>query len=277
MKIGYLGPAGTFSHEALLLTRGLKKEVFIPFPTEQEVILAVEKGKVKKGIVPIENSIEGTVNVTLDMLVFEANLVIEREIIAPVSHNLLTHPRASKKDISLIISHPQAAAQCRKYLLKNFPKAPIEAANSTAEAVKIAAGRGKEAAAIGTKLAAKLYKMKILASDIEDFKDNQTRFVLVGKEKAKRTGHDKTSVACFIHQDRPGSLLQILQEFAYRFINLTKIQSRPTKKALGDYYFWIDMEGHIDDAIVKETINCLKCKLRAVKVLGSYPRANNSS
>ncbi|MDP3013064.1 MAG: prephenate dehydratase, partial [Candidatus Subteraquimicrobiales bacterium] len=179
------------------------------------------------------------------------------------------------KDIKMIISHPQATAQCRRYLAQKLSGVVIEAANSTAEAVrKVSLQKDKGIAAIGTRLAAELYGLEIVASNIEDFKDNLTRFVLVGRKATKRTGKDKTSIVCFIYADRPGSLLQILQEFAYRHINLTKIQSRPTKKALGEYCFWIDMEGHIEDEAVASAIKCLKCKTREVKMLGSYPKAD---
>ncbi|MDI6822601.1 MAG: prephenate dehydratase [Actinomycetota bacterium] len=274
VKIGYLGPQGTFTEEALLWAMQVDEKNLVPYPTEQEVIFAVDRGKVDKGIVPIENSIEGSVNVTLDTLTFGANLVIEREIIVPVRHNLIARPKVKLKDISLVISHPQAAAQCRNYLVKNLPNVPVVAANSTAEAVKKVAEQEGPMAAIGTHLAARIYNLNILESDIQDFKDNKTRFVLVGKDPTPRTGNDKTSVVCFIYEDRPGSLLQILQEFAYRYINLTKIQSRPTKKALGDYCFWIDMEGHLEDEVIASALKCLKCKIRDVKILGSYPRAD---
>ncbi|MEW6189598.1 MAG: prephenate dehydratase [Actinomycetota bacterium] len=274
VKMGYLGPQGTFTEEALLSAIQVDEKDLVPYPTEQEVIFAVDRGEVDKGIVPIENSIEGSVNVTLDTLTFGANLVIEREIIVPVRHNLIARPRVKLKDISLVISHPQATAQCRNYLVKNLPNVPVIAANSTAEAVKKVAEQEGSMAAIGTHLAARIYNLNILESDIQDFKDNKTRFVLVGKDPAPRTGNDKTSVVCFIYEDRPGSLLQILQEFAYRYINLTKIQSRPTKKALGDYCFWIDMEGHLEDEVIASALKCLKCKIRDVKILGSYPRAD---
>ncbi len=274
-RIGFLGPQGTFTEEALLSNFDIKEKELVSCPTEQEVISAVEKGEVNLGIVPIENSIEGVVNATLDTLTFEANLLIEQEIIAPVHHNLIAHKGTKLKDIKMIISHPQATAQCRKYLAKKLPNVVVEAANSTAESVKKVAERGNhKAAAIGTKLAAELYGLEVIDTNIEDFKGNQTRFVIVGRKPVERTGKDKTSIVCFIYQDRPGSLLQILQEFAYRNINLTKIQSRPTKKALGEYCFWIDMEGHIKDEAVASAIKCLKCKIREVKILGSYPRAD---
>ena len=272
MKVGYLGPQGTFSEEAILSLKSFKEEELIPLATEQDVLRETDKGRVSKGIVPIENSIEGTVNVTLDTLTFETNLLIEREIVTPVKHNLLAPPHLGLTDIARIISHPQATAQCRKFLSKNFPSVAIEAANSTAEAARKAA-KSQDAAAIGTALAAKLYNLRVLASKIQDYKDNQTRFVLVGREAVPPTGRDKTSVVCFIYEDRPGSLLEILQEFAKRDINLTKIQSRPTKESLGEYYFWIDMEGHIEDKQVGAALAVLQEKIRNIKMLGSYPRA----
>lgn len=271
-KYGFLGPRGTFSEEAILQALKIKDNNLVSFPSSQAVIKAVDAGKISRGIVPVENSIEGSVNVTLDTLVFDSKVLIQKEIVSNIHHNLIVPYKRGLKDIKKIYSHPQAAAQCRKYLKKKFPNAKVIAASSTAEAVKLVKEE-PNSAAIGTRLAARLYKLKVLESNIEDFGDNKTRFVLIGKSKAKRTGRDKTSIACFIQQDKPGSLLQILQEFAFRNINLTKIQSRPTKKALGQYYFWIDLEGHIQDALIKEAMECLKCKLRDVRFLGSYPRS----
>lgn len=271
-KIGFLGPRGTFSEEAILSELAITEKELISYPSAVEVLQAVNERKVTKGIVPLENSIEGSVNVCLDTLAFDVNLLIEKEIISAIHHNLIIHKGANLTVIDKAISHPQARAQCRRWLSKNLPGVPVIAANSTAEAVKIAASSGKNVAAIGTRLAAKLYGMKVFERQIEDFEENKTRFALVGRQKVERTGKDKTSIACFIYEDKPGSLLQILQEFAFRNINLTKIQSRPTKKALGEYYFWIDMEGHISDEPVKEAVKCLSCKLRTVKFLGSYPR-----
>jgi len=273
-RIGFLGPKGTFTEEALLnlIDTGHKFNL-VPFNSIQEVIAGVESGKVDKGFVAIENSIEGSVNTTLDMLTFEAGILIEREVIAAISHNLISRSDLTKDKVKLIISHPQATAQCRKYLARNFSHARIGAANSTAEAARLVAGTMEDAAAIGTLLAAEIYELKVLDKNIQDFADNQTRFVLLGRERSARTGRDKTSLVCFIKQDRPGSLLGILQEFAKREINLTKIQSRPTRKALGEYYFFIDAEGHIEDARIAETMAILRRNLREVKLLGSYPRA----
>ncbi len=272
--IGFLGPPGTFTEEALRSTTDVENMELVPFASIQEVIAAVERHDADTGIVAIENSIEGSVNTTLDMLAFEANLLIAKESICAVSHSLIGLSGAKKDQAKNIISHPQATAQCRGYIMREFPGINIEAANSTAEAVKIVADRGgKETLAIGTTLAAKLYGLRVMEKKIQDFADNETRFVVVGHEMSPRTGHDKTSIVCFIHEDRPGTLLQILQEFAFRSINLTKIQSRPTRKALGEYCFFLDVEGHIEDTNVSEALKCLKCKIRQVKVLGSYKRA----
>ncbi|MFQ5574727.1 MAG: prephenate dehydratase [Terriglobia bacterium] len=272
MKIGYLGPRGTFTEEAVRTVEALKNNEFVPLPTEEDVIRHTDSGRVAKGVIPIENSIEGTVNVTLDGLAFEAGLLIEREIIVAVEHNLLITPGTPVDSIKSIISHPQATAQCRKFLSTNFPRATVEAANSTADAARMAAEAGPAKAAIGTALAAEIYGLAVAKSRIQDYRENRTRFVVVGKDSAEPTGYDKTSLACFIYEDRPGSLLQILTEFADRSINLTKIQSRPTKKSLGDYYFWIDLEGHVSDAQVGEALTALEKKILNVKLLGSYPR-----
>ncbi|MBE0447346.1 MAG: prephenate dehydratase [Actinobacteria bacterium] len=273
-RVGFLGPSGTYTEEALLKLLPVDDGDLVPYPTEADVIMAVERGEVGRGMVPIENSIEGSVNVTLDVLAFEVDLFIEREIVIPISHNLVAKPGVKLENITTITSHPQALAQCRNYITDKLPGVNIELASSTAGAVKLVSEQNGALAAIGPRLAAQMYGLNILDADIEDFEENQTRFVLVGKEPTPRTGHDKTSIICFIFEDRPGSLLQILQEFAYRHINLTKIQSRPTKKALGDYCFFIDLLGHVEDEAVASALKCLRCKIREVKILGSYPMAN---
>ncbi len=278
MKVAYLGPEGTFTEEAALgflkeLGLGGSEVELVGYPTEHEAIDAAAAGEADKAVVPIENSVEGTVNATLDALAFETDLVIERELVMPIRHALIIAPKADLKKIRAIVSHPQATAQCRKYLTTQFPKVPVIAANSTAEAVSQAA-KDPTLAAVGTKLAAELYGAIFAEVNIEDYPDNKTRFVLLGRDPSAPSGNDKTSLVCFIQKDQPGSLLQILQEFAFRYINLTKIQSRPTKKALGEYYFFIDLEGHKDDDNVVAALKCLTCKLRAVKILGSYPMAD---
>ncbi len=273
-KIGFLGPWGTYTQEALVKLLPINEEDLVPYTTEADVIKAVERGEVAKGMVPIENSIEGSVRVTLDVLAFEANLFIEKEIVIPINHSLMARPGVRLEEITTVISHPQSLAQCRGYLSEKLPGVKVEIASSNAGAAKIVSENSGKLAAIGPSLAAEIYGLDVLDSSIQDFEDNQTRFVLVGKEPPGRTGHDKTSIVCFIYEDRPGSLLLILQEFAYRYINLTKISSRPTKKALGDYCFFIDLEGHVDDEVVASVIKCLRCKIREVKILGSYPAAN---
>ncbi len=276
-KLGFLGPRGTFTEEAALSTMGVGEADMVPYSTEAEVILAAERDEVDRGIVPIENSIEGGVNATMDVLTFETHdLRIEREIVAPVRHHLLARPGVAMADVREIVSHPQATAQCRRYLAEKLPGVQVRAAYSTADAAQQVAEADGGRAAIGTALAGRLYGLETLDQDIEDYEDNKTRFVVVGKDRPAPTGHDKTSLVCFIYEDRPGSLLMILQEFAFRYINLTKIQSRPTKKALGDYCFWIDFEGHADDETAADALKCLQCKLREVKVLGSYPMADDS-
>jgi prephenate dehydratase len=229
--------------------------------------------------VPIENSIEGSVNVTLDALAFDATAVtIQREIVLPVRHALLARVGVSVGDVVVVVSHPHATAQCRKFLAENLPDAEVRAANSTAEAARIVSERGpiEPWAAIGTQLASTLYGLEVLAPDIEDRRENSTRFVLVGRDAVPPTGADKTSVVCFIEKDRPGALLAILHEFSDRGINLTKLESRPTKERLGEYCFFIDVEGHAADTNVGHALAGLRTKILDVKVMGSYPRAERA-
>jgi prephenate dehydratase len=272
-SIGYLGPRGTFTQEALEANLPNDFDEQVPYTTVPEVLAAVQSGEVDTGIVPIENSIEGSVRITIDTLAFETDLVIEREITHQIRHRLVARPGVSRDDIREIVSHPQATAQCRGFLSRWFPQAPIIAANSTAEAAIVVSQSAEPRAAIATELAAAIYGLEVLDRDIEDYATNVTRFVVVGKQKAPRSGADKTSIVCFIRENRPGSLLEILQEFASRGINLTKIESRPTKKVLGEYYFFVDIEGHVEDPKVADAIGSLASKLRELKLLGSYPAA----
>jgi len=270
-RYAFLGPEGTYSEEALL-SLSLPGAEPVACATIGEVFLAVESGKADAGVVPIENSVEGSVNATLDALAFDHDLSISREIVLNIHHSLVGAPGLKVADVTEIVGHPQATGQCRKWIARTLPGKPIVAANSNAEAVQIAVA-SPGVAAIGPALAASLYGGEVLVEDVEDFAGNQTRFVMVGRESAERTGKDKTSLALFLRADKPGALLMILSEFAYGDINLTKLQSRPTKRALGDYMFFIDLEGHVDDENVQLALNCLRLKLRTVKVLGSYPRA----
>lgn len=273
--IGYLGPRGTFTQEALHSALAGEYDEEIPYPTIPEVLFAAQSGDVKAGIVPIENSIEGSVNVTLDTLAFETDLVIEREILLPISHRLVARPGVAREEINCIISHPQATSQCRGFLARWFPETQVSAANSTAEAALTVSRSYGPLAAIANELAARVYGLEVLDSDLEDFKGNATRFIVAGKTQAEPTGRDKTSIACFIRENRPGSLLEILQEFASRGINLTKIESRPTKKVMGEYYFFMDVEGHVERPPLSEAIGSLAGRLRELKILGSYEAAGS--
>lgn len=269
--IAFLGPSGTFSEEAL---HSLELPDIHPLPCTSitDVFVAAADGRAELGIVPIENSVEGSVNATLDALAFETELTIQREVVLNVHQELITAPGVALGDITAVTSHPQAIGQCRRWLEANLPGIPVLASNSTAEAVQQAVAH-PGLAAVSTRLAAQLYGGQILQADIEDFPGNQTRFVVMGRGVQMRTGLDKTSLALFLHQDKPGALLMILSEFAYGQINLTKIQSRPTKRALGEYMFYVDFEGYLTDPAVALALDCLRLKLRAVKVLGSYPAA----
>lgn len=273
-RIAFLGPSGTFAEEALLTQPDLAAATRVPMRSVPEVIAAVERGEADLGLVPIENSIEGSVSVTLDTLAFESELLIQREVDLPISLNLCVRPGTTMAEVRTVLSHPHANAQCRQWLARTLPDATVVAANSTAEAAQHVA-RSKRAgqAAIGTAFAAELYGLKLLAREIEDHPENQTRFVVVGSAIPAPTGHDKTSIVCFQREDRPGSLLAILQEFAARAINLTKLESRPTKRSLGDYCFFIDFESHLADELVADCLRTLAAKQAEVKFLGSYPVA----
>jgi prephenate dehydratase len=274
-RIGFLGPAGTFSEQALLSQKDLAEMELVSFTSIPEVLAATESGDLDLGFVPIENSIEGTVNAALDVLALERDLVIQREVVINVQLNLLGLRGASLSDIAAVAGFPVAVAQVRTWLQTNLPGASIVAANSNADAAVVVSERADPSlAAVSTALAAELYGLDVLASDIEDHPENQTRFVVVARSGIPApTGHDKSTIVCFQRADQPGSLLAILQEFAARAVNLTKLESRPTKKGLGHYCFIIDLDGHIADELVADALRDLKSKLADVKFLGSYPAA----
>jgi prephenate dehydratase len=277
LRVGFLGPPGTFTEQALLTQADLAGGELVAMASISDVLAATAEGELDVGFVPIENSIEGTVNVTLDTLAFETELLIQQEVVERIQLNLLAPPGSSLADIKAVISMPHATAQVRGFLGRELPGVETRAANSTAEAAR-SVGSGAEAglAAVGTSLAAEIYGLEVLATDIEDHPENQTRFVSVAREGVRPpSGHDKTTVVCFQHADRPGSLLGILQEFAARAVNLTKLESRPTKRNLGEYCFIIDFEGHIGDELVADCLRDLKAKLADVKFLGSYPAAGD--
>jgi prephenate dehydratase len=274
MRVGFLGPHGTFAEEALLTQPDLSAADQVPLRTVPQVITAVETGEVDVGLVPLENSIEGTVTVTLDTLAFDTELLIQREVDLPISLHLCARPGTKLTNVRTIVSHPNPLGQCRAWLASKLPDVELVAANSTAEAAsQVAAAERADLASIGTKFGAELAGLEVLASEIEDHPENETRFVLVGTGIPAPTGHDKTSIVCFQREDRPGSLLAILQEFAARAINLTKLESRPTKQGLGEYCFFIDFRGHIEDEVVADCLRTLVANQADVKFLGSYPVA----
>lgn len=278
LRVGFLGPEGTFTEQALLSQPDLAAGELMALQTIPDVLLAVERGDVDRGFVGIENSIEGSVTATVDTLAFETSLVIQREVVMGVQMNLLAPSGVGLADVRRVLSIPVAAAQCRGFMQRELPGVGTVAVGSTAEGARLVAGDENDghSAAIAPAVAAKLYGLEVLANDIEDHADNATRFVVVAREGIPTpTGHDKTSIVVFQRTDRPGSLLAILQEFAARSINLTKLESRPTKRALGDYCFVMDLEGHIAEELVADCLRDLKSKVADVKYLGSYPAAGD--
>ena len=275
--LAYLGPAGTFTEQALQSQTDLLDYTLTPTTSILEVLRMVGDGRADFGFVAIENSIEGSVNITQDTLTFDTDLLIQREVVSGIELNLLAPAGVGLGDVEMVMSFPHAIAQCRTWLAKNLPEAATGAANSTADAARqVAEDRPTATAAIATSRAAQAYGLEILVPDIEDHPENQTRFVLVAAEGVPGpSGHDKTSLVVFQDADRPGSLLGILQEFAARSINLTRLESRPTKQGLGNYCFLIDLEGHVADEVVADCLRNLHMKNGRVKFLGSYPAASD--
>ena len=274
-RIAYLGPHGTFTEEALLSQPDLAAGELVTMRSMPEVLAATAAGEVELGFVAIENSIEGTVLMVLDGLVFEHELLIQREVVMNISQNLLGPPGMALADVRRVVSFPDAMAQCRAFFTKELPDVDVVAANSTAEAVRAVGETSADGtAAVGSALAGSLYGLEVLAADVEDRPDNQTRFVVVTTAGVPApTGHDKTSIVCFQREDHPGSLHAMLGQFSARSINLTKLESRPTKHSLGDYCFVIDLEGHVDDEVVADCLRDLHATLAGIKFLGSYPAA----
>jgi prephenate dehydratase len=236
----------------------------------ESAVRAVDDGICDESIVPVENSLEGPVNVVLDTLLDLKSPIIGEEVI-PIKQCLMS--RGELSDIKVIVSLSQPLGQCRRYIHENFPHAEVRTTGSTAHAAKLAQ-EFPEMAAIGCSEAAKLYGLKVLKEGIQDQKLNHTRFIVLGDHKATATGRDKTSLAVYLDRDRPGALYDFLGEFARRSINMTRIESRPSKKVLGDYWFFIDVEGHSEAGALKEAITALRNKSTTLKVLGSYPRSD---
>jgi prephenate dehydratase len=278
VRVGYLGPPGTFCEEALLDLMGFGDDLEeVPIATVVDCFGAVRRGEVPMALVPIENTIEGSVNQTLDQLAL-GGIHVRGEAILPIRHHLIARQAIDPGDITRVLSHPHATAQCQGFLRARAPRAEIVAANSTADAARIVGAGGEPgSAAISTLRAAELYGCEVIARDIADTSDNSTRFVLIGSEPVEAVGPGafRTSIICAPPRDRPGALLAILQEFAMRAVNLSKLESRPTKTELGRYMFFIDIEGSRErDLPVASAITALEEQGTArVTFLGSYPAA----
>ncbi|MEJ2182253.1 MAG: prephenate dehydratase [Nitrospirota bacterium] len=266
LRVAFLGPPATFTHLAGQRHFGSSVH-FVPYGSVKEIFQAVDAGKADFGIVPIENSNEGIVSHTLDMFM-DYDLKIHAEVMLEVSHNLLS--KAGKaEDIKKIYSHPQAAAQCREWLEAHMPGIPVLEASSTSRAAEIAA-ENTDAAAIASELAARMYDLYFVEKHIEDSRKNVTRFLVIAGESPPPTGKDKTSIM-FSVKDRPGALFDILTPYKRAGINLTKIESRPSKRKAWEYIFFVDMEGHVEDERVRRAIEEMKEGCLFLKVLGSYP------
>jgi prephenate dehydratase len=278
-SFAYLGPKGTFTEAAFLQMPIAQDADLIPAESVREALNLVRTGKVFGALVPIENSVEGSVSTTLDELGHGDSLEIIDEIAIPVEFALLAKPGVSISDINRIATHPHAHAQCVDWLHKNTPGVHVLPAMSTAAAAEELSQGANYDAAICSVAAAKHYGLEILAQGIGDSDSAWTRFVLVSKpgHAQPATGNDKTTLSLFIHRNQPGALLNILTEFAVRGIDLSRLESRPTKQQLGDYFFSLDCVGHIDDQDLGDTLIELRKICADVKFLGSYPRHDNAS
>ena len=267
MIIGTLGPEGSYSEKA---SRQWDNNADLKFYDDIfDTVDALLRKEVDCSIVPIENSLEGSITLTLDLLM-EHQLKITGEVVVQIKHCLLSKGKID--DIKIIMSHPQGLSQCRKWIKKNFRGIEIRSDLSTSHAAKLAS-ESREIAAIASEESANMYGLKILDENIQDVKENFTRFIVIGKTTPAPTSNDKTSIIVYLEKNRPGALHEILGEFACRNIDLTKIESRPTKKVLGDYVFYIDIKGHVEDKTIKETLSKIKSKVGMLKILGSYPAA----
>ena len=278
----YLGPAGTFTEAALLGWLAGRAADLLPCTTVDAALHSVRAGDADGAMVPLENSVEGSVSATLDALASGGPLVITAEALVPVSFVVMAAPGTRLHDVQAVTTHPHAEAQCRTWLTEHLPEARLLPAASTAAAAAslVDPTRGAEAglAAIAAPLAAEVYGLEVLAAGVGDNPSAETRFVLVRRPCAPEpaTGSDKTSLVLFIGEDHPGALLEILTEFAVRGVNLTRIESRPTGGGIGDYFFSIDIEGHVDDARVGEAMTGLRRVCAEVRYLGSYPRTDGA-
>jgi prephenate dehydratase len=268
--ISFLGPVGTYTEEAAI--QHDPGADLHPFPTISAAALAVCSGITDEGVVPIENSLEGSVTYTLDLLIGQSELYIYKELVLPIQHFLMAKPGTLVSDIRVVYSHPQALSQCRIYLERFFPLAQLTASLSTIAAVSDMKASPSASAAIAPHRAAELHEVEIIGQNIQDNSANVTRFVVLSRMDHPPTARDKTSICFSFNQDLPGLLWEALGEFAQRNISLGKIESRPTKLSLGRYIFLIDCDGHREDPLVSSAIQALGNRTSMLKVLGSYPR-----
>lgn len=278
MRYAYLGPEGTFTEAALLSIPEATNGELLPQISVVAAIEAVRGGEADAGVVPLENSVEGSVASTVDELAYGEPLVIRREVLLPVGFSLLAREGTSLSEVTTVATHPHAEAQCRRWLRAQVPAARVDFTSSTAYAAAAVAA-GEFDAAISAPIAGERYGLTALAEDIGDNRGAVTRFVLLTRPGAPLapTGSDKTSLVAFIRENHTGALLEVLTEFATRGINLTRIESRPTKSQFGQYCFTIDCEGHLADARVGDALAALKRVCADVRFLGSYPRADGGA
>jgi prephenate dehydratase len=287
MRAGYFGPEGTHTQEALLAdTVGLELDT-VPLATIYDAVMAVHESAVDTALVPIENSLEGSVNATLDALAMETDdVMIVGEVVAPIRHCLIARTSLELSEIETVVSHPQANAQCARFIRSRLPQARVLAGTSTADAVRVVAGHDGPWAALGNRLAAERYGCQVLRAGVEDVADNETRFVWLARAGTAPGGPRvlaggppplgpwKTAVVFWgVGSEAPGWLVACLSEFAQRGVNLTRIESRPRKQGLGRYMFFVDMEGHEQDAAIGDALNGLRGHVERLKVLGSFPAA----
>ncbi|MCY3599854.1 MAG: prephenate dehydratase [Gemmatimonadetes bacterium] len=272
-RVGYLGPPGTFSEQAARRYDPLARHV--PFGDIESVVRAAEKEKIDEALVPLENSTEGPVTVTTDLLVHRTDLRIRREVVLPIHLCLLTEGGVDFDEIRVVYSHPQAIAQCRDYLARKLPNAEPVASLSTVRAVEDMRIDGPGAAAISSLRAAEVRHAFVREGHIEDVPGNRTRFAVLAQRDHEPTGKDKTSICFDFAADGPGTLYQALGELANRRINMLKIESRPAKSSLGRYVFLIDFEGHRTDRFVAEALDRIRERASSFKILGSYPKASD--
>jgi prephenate dehydratase len=273
MRIAYLGPPGTFSEEAVARCDLARGDSPVPYPTFADAYRALRSGEVDGALLPIENSIEGSVGATLDLLVHEPGPLIRREVLLPVRQHLLARRGTRLPEVKRVLSHPQPFGQCSRFLRERLPGASLEPTHSTADAARKVAAGEPDAVAIGSRAAAERFGLEILAESIQDVDENVTRFVLLAQADEAPTGRDRTSIAFTLDRDRPGGLYEVMGELARRSINLSKVESRPMKEALGHYVFFLDFERHRLDAEAAAALDGVRGRVHRLYLLGSYPQA----